>query len=235
MLSPAGIVAYCTLAALQGVLVALPRPADSAVWNRLRSPGWALVLPGSLLVGTFGVLAVPRFATALAVLAAITTPVLAALAVTKFARGSRVAWLVALPALGVGIVGHWSWPAALAASILTALGCLTLGAALVRLTPLRWLAAGIAAMCVLDVLLLATGVGQPAPALLDNALSNSRLPDFHQAQLGPITKDYPDLVLTAVLGSMLAGRAALQRTAAVLVAVPKPLDVHRGSTVTVGC
>ncbi len=74
-------------------------------------------------------------------------------------------------------------------------------------------------MCVLDVLLLATGVGQPAPALLDNALSNSRLPDFHQAQLGPITKDYPDLVLTAVLGSMLAGRAALQRTAAVLIAV----------------
>ena len=219
MPSPAGIVAYCTLAALQGALVALPRPAGSAVWSRLRSPGWALVLPGSLLVGTFGVLAVPRFATALAVLAAITTPVLAALAVTNFARGSYVAWLAALPALGAGLVSHWSWPADLAASMLTALGCLTLGVALVRLTPMRWLAAAIAAMCVVDVVLLATGVGQPAAALLNHALSNSRLPEFHQAQLGPVTKDYPDLVLTAVLGSMLASNAALQRTAAVLVAV----------------
>ena len=219
MLSLAAIGSYCTLAALQGVLVALPRPAGSDAWDRLRSPVWALVLPGSLLVGTFGVLALPRFAIALAVLAAITTPVLAALAVTNFARGSRVGWLVALPALGAGLVSHWSWPADLAASILTALGCLTLGMALVRLTPLRWLAAAIAAMCVVDVVLLATGMGQPAAALLDNALSNSRLPEFHQAQLGAVSKDYPDLVLTAVLGSMLAGKAALQRTAAVLVAV----------------
>ena len=41
-------------------------------------------------------------------------------AVTNFARGSRVAWLVALPALGAGLVSHWSWPADLAASMLTA-------------------------------------------------------------------------------------------------------------------
>jgi len=128
-------------------------------------------------------------------------------------------WLVVLPALGAALAVHWSWPAELAASILTALGCLTVGAALVRLSPLRWLAAAIAAMCVVDVVLIATGVGQPTQALMDHALSNSRLPEFHQAQLGAVSKDYPDLVLTAVLGSILAGRAALQRTAAVLVAV----------------
>jgi hypothetical protein len=74
-------------------------------------------------------------------------------------------------------------------------------------------------MCVVDVVLIATGVGQQTQALMDHALSNSRLPEFHQAQLGTVSKDYPDLVLTAVLGSILAGRAALQRTAAVLVAV----------------
>src|SRR3954470_3730825 len=37
-------------------------------------------------------------------------------------------------------------------------------------------------------------------------------------QLGPITQDYPDLVLAAVVGGILAGRA-LQRPAAVLVAI----------------
>ena len=218
-MSPAAVGSFCTLTALQGILVALPRPPGSDAWERLRSPGWALALPGSLLAGSFGVLALHAFATVLAVLAAITTPALAVLAVTKVARGSRVLWLVVLPALGAALAVHWSWPAELAASILTALGCLTVGAALVRLSPLRWLAAAIAAMCVVDVVLIATGVGQQTQALMDQALSNSRLPEFHQAQLGAVSKDYPDLVLTAVLGSILAGRAALQRTAAVLVAV----------------
>ena len=111
-----------------------------------------------------------------------------------------------------------SWPAALAASALTALGCLTLGAALVRLTPLPWLAAGIAAMCIVDVALLATGIGQPAAGQLEGALSHSALPEFHRAQLGSMNRDYPDLVLAAVLGTALAGNAR-QLTAAVLVAV----------------
>jgi hypothetical protein len=218
MPSPGEIAAYCTLAALQGLLVLLPRPAGSAGWSRLRGPGWALVLPGALLIGTFGVLAAPALATGLVVLAAVGTPVLVGLAVVGVVRGCRGAWLAALPALGLAAVALHSWPAQLAASVLTALGCLTLAAALVRLTPLPWLAAGIAAMCTLDVLLLATGFGQPAAALMDTAMSHGALPEFHRATLGGISKDYPDLVLAAVLGNTLAGHAR-QRTAAVLVAV----------------
>jgi hypothetical protein len=216
MLSPGEIVAYCTLAVLQGVLVLLPRTPDPVAWDRLRSPAWALVLPGALIVGTFGVLAVPRSATWLAVLAAVATPVLVAVAVLGVVRGSRPLWLAVVPVLGVAAVTLGSWPAELAAAVLTALGCLTLGAALTRLTPLPWLTAGIAAMCILDVALLATGIGQPAAALLQTALSHSALPQFHHAQLGGMTKDYPDLVLTAVLGTTLAGHAR-QLTAAVLV------------------
>jgi hypothetical protein len=217
MPSSGDIVAYCGLAALQGVLVVLPRPAGSAVWTRLRSPGWALVLPGALMVGTFGVLELPHGATGLAVLAAVATPVLVGLAVTSVVRGPRRAWVLALPPLGAAVALH-SWPAALAASALTALGCLTLGAALVRLTPLPWLAAGIAAMCLVDVALLGAGVGQPAAAQLENALSHSPLPEFHRAQLGSMNRDYPDLVLAAALGTALAGNPR-QPTAAVLVAL----------------
>jgi hypothetical protein len=218
MPGPGDIVAYCALAALQGVLVALPRPAGSPVWSRLRSPGWALLLPGALMVGTFGVLAVPHGATGLAALAEVATPVLVGSAVLGVVRGPRQAWLAAVPLLGASTVVLHSWPAALAASLLTALGCLTLGAALVRLTPLPWLVAGIAAMCIVDVVLLATGVGQPAAAQLETALRHSGLPEFHRAQIGSMNRDYPDLVLAAVLGTALAGNAR-QLSAAVLVAI----------------
>jgi hypothetical protein len=216
MLSHEEYIAYCGLAAIQGMLVFLPRPAGSAGWSRLRSPAWALVLPGALVVGTFGVLDVPHGATALAVLAAVATPVLVVLAVTGVVRGPRWAWLAALPVLAAGMALHWS--AQLATTALTALGCLTLGAAIVRLTPLPWLAAGIGVMCIVDVALLATGVGEPAAHQMETALTHSPLPEFHRAQLGSMNRDYPDLVLAAVLGAALAGHAR-QLTAAVLAAV----------------
>jgi hypothetical protein len=218
VLSPRELVEYCALAVLQGALVALPRPAGSVVWSRLRSPTWALVLPGALIVGTFGVLAVPGTATGLALLAAVATPVLIGIAVMAVLRGPRAAWLAAIALLTAAALALHSWPAALAASALTAIGCLTLGAALVRLTPLPWLAAGIAVMCLVDVSLLGSGFGQPAAVQLHSALSDSGMPAFHQAQLGTVSKDYPDLVLAGVLGSALAGNAR-QLTAAVLVAV----------------
>jgi hypothetical protein len=218
MPGPEELIAYCCLAALEGALVLLPRPSGSAVWSRLRSPLWALVLPSALMVGTFGVLEVPHGATKLAVLAAVATPLLVGMAVLGVVRGPRLPWLVALPVLGGALTLH-SWPGGLAATGLTALGCLTLGAALVRLTPLPWLAAGIAAMCVVDVALLATGVGQPAAHQLEEALSHSGLPEFHRAQIGSMNRDYPDLVLAAVLGAVLAGNARRQQTAAFLVTV----------------
>jgi hypothetical protein len=53
---------------------------------------------------------------------------------------------------------------------------------------------------IVDVALLATGLGQPAVGQLEHALHKSGLPEFHRAQLGSMNKDYPDLVLAAVLG-----------------------------------
>ena len=73
-------------------------------------------------------------------------------------------------------------------------------------------------MCVVDVVLLATGVGEPAAHLMESALTHSALPEFDRAHLGSIHRDYPDLVLAAVLGSALAGHAR-QLTGGVLVAV----------------
>jgi len=208
------VVACSGLGVTNGALVALPAPAALGRLERVRSPAWTLVFPGALIVGTFGVLALPATATGLAVLASLATPLLAAIAMVAVVHGRHRRLLLVPLALGLAatLTGQ---PGALAASLLTAAGCLTLGTALVRLTPARWLTFGVLGMCAVDVLLLAAGIGQPAAALLSDA--GSALPTLHQARLGPITQDYPDLVLAAVVGGILAGRTD-QRRAAVLVA-----------------
>jgi hypothetical protein len=216
-MSFASLSACIALGTIEGALVALPGPLALERLTRLRSRGWALVAPGSLLVGTFGVLALPSLATGLAIMAAIATPVLAAIAAVAVVHGSRRAVLLVPLALGAVAMACTGLAQELAASVLTALGCLTLGAALVRLTPPRWLQLGILSMAVIDVLLLAAGIGQPAAALFSNALGGIH-PTFHRAELGPISTDYPDLVLAAVLGGTFAGRP-IQRRAAVLVAI----------------
>jgi hypothetical protein len=207
---------YVALATMQGAIVALPHPAALERLGRLRSPAWALVAPGSILVGTFGVLALPLLASGLAVLAQIATPVLAAIAVMAVVHGRQRTLLLVPAALGVVAAAGSGWAGELAASLLTALGCLTLGAALVRLTPVRWLYLGVLSMAAVDVLLLAVGVGQPAAALLREALGSTLQPTLDRAELGHFSVDYPDLVLAAVLGAIVAERA-MQQPAALLV------------------
>ena len=172
------------------------------------------MFPGMLIAGTFGVLALPATATGLAVLASFATPVLAGIAVVAVvqARGRLLIVPLAL-LLATTLAG---WPGQLAASLITALGCMTLGAALVRLTPAPWLTLGILGMCAVDVLLLAAGIGQPAAALLSDASNGGALPTLHHAQLGSISTDYPDLILAAVVGGIFAGRAVQRRAAALL-------------------
>jgi hypothetical protein len=207
--------AFLALATITGALVALPGPAALGRLARLRSPAWALFPPASLLVGTFGVLAMPSLATGLAILAAAATPALAAIAVVGVVHGGRRALLPVPAALGAVALAGSGLPAQLAASLLTALGCLTVGAAIVRLIPGRWLRFGVLAMAAVDVILLASGIGQPATALLHDASAGVG-PVFHRAQLGPMSLDYPDLVLAAVLGGVVAGRAVQARTATVV-------------------
>jgi hypothetical protein len=214
-MSLATLSACLALGTIEGALVALPGPVALERLGRLRSPGWALVAPGSLLVGTFGVLALPSLATGLAVLAAVATPVLAAIAAVAVIHGSRRAVLLVPLILGAVAMACTGLAQELAATVLTALGCLTLGAALVRLTPPRWLLLGIVSMAAIDVLLLAVGIGQPAAALFRDA-SGGIHPTFHRAVLGPISTDYPDLALAAVLGGIFAGRPTQQQAAALV-------------------
>jgi hypothetical protein len=215
----AAVIGYVGLAAIEGALVALPCGTALERLGRLRSPLWALLLPGAIVFGTFGVLVLPSLATGLALLAAIATPVLAAIAVVAVVHGRNRFLLLVPLVLGVAAFVGSGWAGQLASTMLMALGCLTLGTALARLTPGPWLRVGVVAMGAVDVLLLAVGVGQPSATILQHALAAGPLPAFQHAAIGPMREDYPDLVLAAILGGAVAGRRTQRRTAVVIVIV----------------
>lgn len=204
-------------AILEGGLVILPHAAPFQRLTRLRSPLWTAVLPGSIMVGTFGVLAVPSSASTTILVAAITTPLLALLAVTSVVRAR---WLVLLlAAVAAGLAGFATGgPGQIGSAVITALACLTIGATLQRLIPSRWLLAGVVAMAVVDIALLASGIGYHQTVVLAAAARSFRGPQFTGARIGGTTIGYPDLFLAALLGTSLAGRRA-QWAAGLLLAV----------------
>jgi hypothetical protein len=203
-------------ALLQGALVALPRGDALPSLRRLRSPTWAAVLPGAIVVGTFAPLGAHGLALGLIVLAALATPPLAAVAVLAVVRGPRAA-LVALAliaAVGATFAGGLS--AQLSETTLTALGALALGAALVRLIPYSWVLVGFTCMCAVDIALVVVGIGQSSANDLVRAAGQVPGPLFDHAQVGRVTLDYPDLVLTAALGAFVAGQREQRWLAAVV-------------------
>lgn len=208
---------------LEGALVLLPRSAPFPRLARLRSPAWTALLPVSILVGTFYLLVAPGLASPTVLAAAVTTPLLAFIAVVAVVRARRavlpvaaVAGALAIWATGMG--GH------VGTGIVTALACLTVGAALQRLIPGRWLMLGVVAMSVVDIALLLSGPGYHQTALLAAAQNNFHGPRFTGARLGGTTIGYPDLFLAALLGSALAGRRAQLWAAGLLTALAVGYD-----------
>ena len=194
----------------------LPRSAPFPRLARLRSPAWTALLPVSIIVGTFGLLVAPTLASPTVLAAAITTPLLAFVAVVAVVRArlvmlplAAVAGLLAMWATGLG--GH------VGTGVVTALACLTVGAALQRLIPGRWLLVGVVAMSVVDITLLVSGFGYHQTALLAAAQNNFHGPRFTGARIGGTTIGYPDLFLAALLGTSLAGQRAQVRAAGLLM------------------
>lgn len=206
------------LAGLQGLLVALPRGRALNSLRRVRSRCWAAAPVLAIIVGTFAPLAIPGAATALVILAVVSTPLLLVVAIALVARGPRVplaGGAVAFAAMSILTAGTAS---RICATGLTALGCLTLGVALAQVTPRAWLLAGVVAMCVADVVLLCSGVGGIASAAMDAATDRFHGPAFDRGQVGLLTIDYPDLVLAAIAGGFVAEEQSRQRRIAALLA-----------------
>jgi hypothetical protein len=198
-------------------LVLAPQAQPLRRLGGLRSPLWAALLPASIIVGTFGLIALPRTATATLITAAVTAPLLALVAILAVVRARRLLIPVAVLAAGLALLAHG--PAGqLGAAVITALACLTVGAALQRLIPPRWLLAGVLAMSIADVGLLALGFGYHQTLVLAAASRSFHGPSFTGARVGGTTIGYPDLFLAALLGTYLAGSRA-QRPGAILLGV----------------
>jgi hypothetical protein len=219
MAAPVSLLHYAGalgLALVQGALVAAPRRGALAPLERVRSPAWAVVLPGSIVLGTFGPLAAPSSAIWLAAAAALAAPPLAGVAALAVVRGRR-AWAVGLAFAATVLAVVAGGPSGeLSATVVTVLACLALGAALARLIPAPWILAGVLSMAVVDAGLLACGAGQPAAALIVGG-SAPHGEVFDSVRIGQLMVDYPDLVLAATLGAFLADQRG-QRRGAVLVA-----------------
>ena len=199
--------------------MALPKANALERLGRLCSPAWAAVLPGSIVVGTFGVRALPAAAIGLVMLAAVATPVLSGVAAVSVVRGPRGIALAIVAACLIVAAAIGGGTSQVSASTVTALGCLTVGIALVRLIPRRFLLIGVLAMCLVDVVLLVLGAGQPADALMTRAEAHVHGPVFDHATVASISIDYPDLVLAAVLGGAVAGRRGQVRAALIVTSL----------------
>jgi hypothetical protein len=205
------LAASAELAAIDGAMVALPRAVSSGRSTRPQSPWFALLLPGSLGGCVLVVTLWPYTAAWLQVLALVAIPGLAALTLGFLMRGSR-RWLIGLaPALLViTILGQGGWTAGVASVALTSLSAVSGAYLLVYITPLRWLACGILAMAIADVVLVCTGLLAPVSAQLSTA--TVPLPSLQSINVGGVRQGYADLFVPALLGSILAlqGRAQLR-------------------------
>lgn len=203
---------------LQAGVVAAPRMAPRLpIAKRLEGPAWALVPVLSIVIVIFAIRFVSDTATGLTWLALVAVPPLAAAALGWAMRGSRP-WL-ALGAVGLFALA-WAWRTSLvgeaAASLLSALSCVTLGVLLASVTPSRWLKLGIIAMACADVWLVASDLLQSPNASLVAAQPPAGLPQLQSELFGSVSLGYGDLFVAALLGAILASDRRRQWRAALV-------------------
>ncbi len=209
--------------AVQAAVVAAPRRPPEVRWiRRLSGPGWALIPIGSIVGVIFAIRYMSGTATGLTWLALIAVPLLAAAALGWAMRGSRP-WLAlgAIPLFALAWASRTTLWGEGAATLLSALSCVTLGVLLGAVTPPRWMKLGIVAMTAADVWLTVTDLLQaPNTALIAAApLPGSNLPQLQSELFGTVSFGYGDLFVAGLLGAVLARECRRQEPMALLTLV----------------
>jgi hypothetical protein len=208
------------LSLFQAALVAMPVAIRAAPLARLRTRGWAAVLPISVL-GFVAIATAAEKASAqgLTYLALVAVPLLAALALGWLSRGARP-WRALLA--GALFALAWADRGGLAgngaATLLSGLSCVALGSLLGAITPARWLALGIVAMALADTALVVADLLQQPNNALNAAHPAAGLPRLQSATFGSAVMGYGDLFIAGVLGGLLANEGVSQRGGALLTA-----------------
>ena len=194
--------------AVQAGVVAAPRSIERVKWlERFRGRGWALVPIGSIVVVIFAIRYVSDTATGLTDLALVAVPILAAVALGWAMRGAKpLAALAAIPLFVLAWRSENTLAGEAAATLLSALSCVTLGVLLSAVTPPRWLKAGIVLMAAADVWLVATDLLQSPNSVLVAAQPPAGLPQLQAEVFGSVSMGYGDLFVAALLGAVLASQ-----------------------------
>jgi hypothetical protein len=196
---------------------ALPRPAKL---DRLNRRAWALLPIGSIVVVVFAIRYVSDTATGLTYLALVAVPLLAAAALGWAARGATpLAALGAVPLFLLAWLARTSLVGEAAATVLSALSCVTLGVLLSWVTPPGWLKAGIVLMAAADSWLVVSDLLQAPNASLVAAHPAGGLPQLQSETFGTVNMGYGDLFVAALLGAVLAHLPRRQALAALLTLV----------------
>ncbi len=210
-------VSIAALSLVQGAIVLLPRARPFPLLHRLRNRWWALVPAVSVAAVVAAISASGQTAQALAYLALVGVPVLAATALAR--TGRAVLALAVVPLFALAWADRASLGGETAGLVLTALSCVTLGGLLAAVAPPRWLKFGIVAMAVVDAALVAADLLQAPNQTLNAAAPAAGLPRLQSVLFGSAQMGYGDLFIAAALGAVLAAEAPLRRRAALLSAV----------------
>ncbi len=207
--------------AVQAGVVAAPRKPPELAWiKRLSGPGWAVIPIASIIGVIFAIRYVSGTATGLTYLALVAVPILAAAALGWAARGSRP-WLalLAVPLFVLAWTSRTTLAGEGAATLLSALSCVTLGVLLGAVTPPSWLKLGILAMAAADTWLVLSDLLQAPNSALIAAAPGAGLPQLQSELFGSVSMGYGDLFVAAVLGAVLAREGRLQWPVALLTLV----------------
>ncbi len=208
------------LAVQAGVVAAPRRPPEFPWLERLAGPGWAVIPIASIIGVIFAIRYLSDTATALTWLALIAVPILAAAALGWAARGARPwAALGAVPLFALAWASRTTLVGEGAATLLSALSCVTLGVLLAAVTPPGWLKLGILAMAAADTWLVLSDLLQAPNASLVAAAPGSGLPQLQSELFGSISLGYGDLFVAALLGAVLARELRRQGPMALLTLV----------------
>jgi hypothetical protein len=195
------------LAVQAGVIAAPRRPPEIPWIERLSGPAWALIPIASIIGVIFAIRYVSGTATGLTWLALVAVPLLAAAALSWASRGARP-WgaLLAVPLFALAWASRTTLVGEAAATLLSALSCVTLGVLLAAVTPPSWLKLGIIAMAAADVWLVLSDLLQaPNNSLIAAApLPGSGLPQLQSELFGSVSLGYGDLFVAGLLGAVLA-------------------------------
>jgi hypothetical protein len=196
--------------------VALPAAGVPLLLQRLRSRGWALVAPVSIVAVVAALAVWSAGAQALAWVALLLVPPGCALAFGWAAHGARP-WLAALavPLLAAALAAPEAPAGELAGIALIAGASITAGRLLAGAAPVTLLKVGVVAMAAIDATFIFGHLSDHQNAQFAAAVAAPGLPQFQVARLGGASCDFGDFFAAALVGAIVARERSGQLPAAV--------------------